>query len=249
MQHLLDAVVGGGHRRGRRRGRRRPRTRPSANTVTPAAASTSSSSGNCCEQLGVDARAVLVPRPQVVAERLDDVVGGHADVGGALLQHLQHGARPRPGWRATSSPVVGHVRRQREVVAEQLVGPVDQVDLEAHGSILAGRASCARTDAIGRRAMLLDGVNHVAVLTGDSDRLHAFSTERCSTRPSRTTRWWPRHAPVDHRHRPALRVQRVRDRRQRRGAAPDADVRPRPHRPHGPARGVAGGVRRHPATG
>ena len=58
-----------------------------AQTTTPSAASASSSSGNCAQQRRVDALARLVAGPEVVAERLDDVVGGHAEVGGAALEH------------------------------------------------------------------------------------------------------------------------------------------------------------------
>ena len=42
------------------------------------------------EQRRLDALAGLVARPEVVAERLDDVIGRDADVRRALLQHLQH---------------------------------------------------------------------------------------------------------------------------------------------------------------
>ena len=44
------------------------------------------------EQLGVHALARLVAEPEVVAERLDDVVGGHADVRRPLLEHPEHRA-------------------------------------------------------------------------------------------------------------------------------------------------------------
>ena len=49
------------------------------------------------QQLGRHALAGLVPDPEVVAERLDDVIGGHAHVGGALFHHHQHGAEHAPG--------------------------------------------------------------------------------------------------------------------------------------------------------
>ena len=42
------------------------------------------------QQLGVHARARLVPDPEVVAERLDDVIGGDAQMRGPLLQHPHH---------------------------------------------------------------------------------------------------------------------------------------------------------------
>ena len=41
-------------------------------------------------QYGVDTLARLVAGPHVVAEGLDHVVGGHADVGGAVAEHGHH---------------------------------------------------------------------------------------------------------------------------------------------------------------
>ena len=51
------------------------------------------------QQLRRHPLARLVPRVQVVAERLDHVVGGHAHVRRALLQHHQHRAEHAPGRR------------------------------------------------------------------------------------------------------------------------------------------------------
>ena len=82
------------------------------------------------EQLGRHAGAGLVARPEVVAERLDHVVGGDAHVGRALLEHPEH--RPEhPADRRHLDAVVVEVRRHREVVAEELVGPVDEVHLHS----------------------------------------------------------------------------------------------------------------------
>ena len=103
-----------------------------ANTVKPTAASASSTRGNCDQQLGLDAGAVLVAVAEVVAERLDDVVGGHADVGGAVLEQLQHACPATPRVAATSCPSSVTWDGHGEVVAEQLVGAVDQVDLQCH---------------------------------------------------------------------------------------------------------------------
>ena len=43
------------------------------------------------EQRRIDAFAGLVAGPLVIAERLDDVVGGDAQVGRACLEHREHG--------------------------------------------------------------------------------------------------------------------------------------------------------------
>ena len=83
---------------------------------------------------------VLVAGPQVVAERLDDVVGGDADVGGAVLEQLEHRAGD-PAGRRHLPAVVGEVGRQGEVVAEQLVGAVDEVDVHRPHRGTDGRPS------------------------------------------------------------------------------------------------------------
>ncbi len=79
----------------------------------------------------VHALTRLVARPELVAERLDDVVRGHAQVRAAALEHAQDrrddaAHRPQLGGRAP----IEHGRR-REEVAEELVRAVDQVDM--HG--------------------------------------------------------------------------------------------------------------------
>ena len=94
-------------------------------------------------QRGVDAGAGLVAGPQIVAERLDHVVGGDADMRRAALQHLgdraQH-ALDRAQRRVGAGCAAGAVE-----LAEQLVGAVDQVDdhsalTSASSDARAGRA-------------------------------------------------------------------------------------------------------------
>jgi hypothetical protein len=82
------------------------------------------------EQRRVDARARLVAGPQPVAERLDDVVGGHAYVAGAGVDHAEH--RIEHAAHRTHFAAIGIARRRhRVIVAEQLVGAVDEVDVHA----------------------------------------------------------------------------------------------------------------------
>ena len=92
-------------------------------------------------QRAVDALAGLVARPELVAERLDDVVGGDADVGGAALDHPEHGVHHaarrgerRLGARGGALPAVE--------MPEQLVGAVDQVD--DHGNSMPRRLWCGK---------------------------------------------------------------------------------------------------------
>ena len=97
-------------------------------TTKPAAASTSSSSGNCAHRSGGNPGARLVAGPQVVAKGFDDVIGGHADVRRALADHreqrMQHAAHRR------DLAAVGVARRRhRVVVAKQFVGAVDEMDV------------------------------------------------------------------------------------------------------------------------
>ena len=76
--------------------------------------------------------------------------------------------------------------------------------------------------------MLLDGFNHVAVLTSDTERLQAFYTEvfdaEVAARRARERRASRRADDGDPR-RPGRRAQRVPDQGEQRGRTPDADVR------------------------
>ena len=126
----------------RRPARRRPRARPSARRRTPIAASASSSGSNCGSQGGIDALAGLVARPEVVAERLDHVVGRDADVRRAALDHLEHGVQ-HAGCRAERLAVALAAAPPAVEVAEQLVGAVEQVD-DHRGPRMADRAGRRR---------------------------------------------------------------------------------------------------------
>ncbi len=104
-------------------------------TMTPRATSAVSRISNWSAEVGSMPAPGLVAGPQVVAERLDDVVGGHAEVGGPLAQHAEHREHHAPGG-ADLLAVVGRPWRLAEELAEQLVGPVDQMHL--HARSLAG---------------------------------------------------------------------------------------------------------------
>ena len=98
-------------------------------TATPIAASASSSGWNCGQQRRLDALASLVAGPEVVAERLDHVVGRDADVGRACSIICS---------TVCSTPTTAPKRRVLALVeaalavevAEQLVGAVDEMDDE-----------------------------------------------------------------------------------------------------------------------
>ena len=93
-------------------------------------------------ELGVEQRvhalARLVPGPERVAERFDDVVSRHAKMRGAVFEHSEH----RPDDPADRPQLLGRVplegRRGREEVAEELVRSVDQVN-DHEGNHTAGR--------------------------------------------------------------------------------------------------------------
>ena len=108
-EHLLDALVGVGDGGGRAEGvvglvlDHRPRRHAHRHERLL-------DDRDLGEQLGRHPGARLVAGPQVVAEALDDVVAGHADVGGAVGEQLQRRAqhagrrreraRRRAPWRA-----------------------------------------------------------------------------------------------------------------------------------------------------
>ena len=83
-----------------------------------------------------DGAAVAASAPRRTRGRAHRRIVGRAkqtrlpsDMGRALLEHPQHRAEHTPGG-GHLDPVVVEVRGDREVVTEQLVGAVDQVDLE-----------------------------------------------------------------------------------------------------------------------
>ncbi len=79
------------------------------------------------QQSRLDAVAGLVARPQAVAERLDDVVGGDAQVRLAALDELQHALQHAN--HGTEAPILSLVESALAIeVAEQLVRAVDQMN-------------------------------------------------------------------------------------------------------------------------
>ena len=77
-------------------------------------------------QRGVDAGPGLVAVPQLVAERLDDVVRGHADVRRPGLDHLQNHLQHAPHCPERRIALL-HPADAVEV-AKELIGAVDEVD-------------------------------------------------------------------------------------------------------------------------
>ena len=80
-------------------------------------------------QLSLDPVPYLVTRPEVVAERLDDVVGRHTHVGRAALQHPEHGGHHAPHCRELVPLPVPCALGKPVEMAEQLVGAVDDMDV------------------------------------------------------------------------------------------------------------------------
>ena len=77
-------------------------------------------------QRRIDSFAGLIAGPKLVAERLDDVVGGHSDVRRSFIQHLHDGAehsRHRP------ERLIGQLAAAKTVeMAKELVRAVDEVN-------------------------------------------------------------------------------------------------------------------------
>ena len=82
------------------------------------------------QEVGVDARAGLVSRPQAVAERLDDVIGGDAHVRGAAIDHAEDRADDAAHGADLTAVLVA--RRGHGVeVPEQLIRAVDEVNVQS----------------------------------------------------------------------------------------------------------------------
>ena len=124
-------------------------------TTTPSARTALLGELELGQQVGVDAGARLVAGVQVVAERLDDVVEGAGDVRHPRRREQQPQAAQQADGRADLAAVGVASRRRAEVAAEELVGPVDEVDLShspglrAPPNLRTARA-CARSASISR---------------------------------------------------------------------------------------------------
>ena len=70
---------------------------------------------------------VLYPGQRPIAERLDDVIGRHADMGRAAVDHAEHRAH-HAARRAHFPPLLVTRGGHGVEVAEELVGAVDQVN-------------------------------------------------------------------------------------------------------------------------
>ena len=79
-------------------------------------------------QRRLDALAGLVAGPQIVAERLDDVIGRDADVRRAALDHLAARCCSTPSDGAEGLVLPLAEAAQAVEVTEQLVGAVDEMD-------------------------------------------------------------------------------------------------------------------------
>ena len=137
---LLDRAIGGGEARGRRERivRLELDHRPDHDAHR---AQRLLERMELRKQRGLDAGRGLVAGPQVVAERLDDVIGRDADMRRALLDHLQH--RLQHAAHGAERAVLALVEAAVAVeVAEQLVGAVDEVDDHRVG--MAGDSAVSR---------------------------------------------------------------------------------------------------------
>ena len=70
-----------------------------------------------------------MPWPQAVAKRFDHVIGGDRDVSGALIDHPEHRGNNAAN-RGNLTPVFIACGWQRVIMPEQLVGAVNQMDVQ-----------------------------------------------------------------------------------------------------------------------
>ena len=81
------------------------------------------------KQLAFNACAGLVTRPQSIAKRFDDVVGGNGDMRGPALDHAEH--RRENAADGSDFPALGILGgRQRVIMPKQFVRAVDQVNVQ-----------------------------------------------------------------------------------------------------------------------
>ena len=88
----------------------------------------------------LDALPCLVLGPEVIAERLDDVVGGHTEVRGSLLDHRQYRVQHTDDRREGFVFTLGGTALAVEL-AEQLVGAVQEMNDHAPRPHAAARSS------------------------------------------------------------------------------------------------------------
>src|SRR5687768_9764511 len=104
------------------------------------------------EQCWLDAVACLVTRPDTVAKRLDDVIGGNADVSCSLLDHLQQ--RLQHADHGAERPVLTLGKATQPVeVTEQLVRAVDKVHDHERIMPLRGTRSFSEKQRLGMAAI------------------------------------------------------------------------------------------------
>ena len=98
-------------------------------TATPSAGERFFEQRELREQVGLDASAGLVAGPELVAKRLDDVIGRDADVRrAAVIIPSTDVSTPRTA--PTSRPSAIARGRKGVVVAEQLVRAVDEMNVQ-----------------------------------------------------------------------------------------------------------------------
>src|SRR3954471_21923227 len=79
------------------------------------------------EQRALDTGSRLVTGPELVAKRLDHVIGADTDVGVASLDHLQHALQHADD--GTVRPILALVESAQPVeMPKQLVGAVDEMN-------------------------------------------------------------------------------------------------------------------------
>src|SRR5208283_1335030 len=81
------------------------------------------------KEVGFDSLTCLVILPEVVAKRLDDVVGGNADVRDAVAHHGQQRGKHAADCTHFAAPLVTSLGHGK-VVAKQLVRSINQIDFQ-----------------------------------------------------------------------------------------------------------------------
>src|SRR5437867_44664 len=94
----------------------------------------------------------LVARPEVVAERLDDMVCRYTDMSDTGLEHAKHATKYAASGPNLLAPGI-HVRGESVEVAKQLVSTVQYVDIHRRNGLCFGQVP--ELDGEGREGVVL----------------------------------------------------------------------------------------------
>ena len=88
-------------------------------------------------EIRLDAFPGFVVRPELIAKRLDHLIGGDTKMSGAFLDHAKDGGDYTANCRDFLAGAIAH-RGQRVIVPKKLVGSINQVNFQIRGPAIPG---------------------------------------------------------------------------------------------------------------